>query len=88
MKRIIVLMLAMVLLVSTVVIAAPIDSNAFQQHISQYDYTVIATAGPMDEAVLKDMNSRGWNFLTVMKHKKKHFWYFIKPTEMWLNQQQ
>lgn len=87
MRKVVVLALAMVLLVSTFAIAAPIDIDEITRYNPKYEYTIIVTDRPMAEAVLANMDSQGWSFLTVVKHKRKHFWYFFKPIDVWLNPQ-
>lgn len=87
-KLLMVSMLVMVMVaISIPCVAAPVDRDQYQQHLDQNEYTVVVTAGPIDEVVLKNMDSQGWTFLTVVKYKKKHYWYFVKPAELWLNQQ-
>jgi len=63
----------------------PVDG--IQSHLSDYEYTSIVTDKPIHENVLKEMNINGWMFVSSVKHKRHYYWYFVRPTQLFLNQQ-
>jgi len=83
MKKVVLLVLAMVLLVSTFAIAAPIDIGD-TWHIEKNEYTVLVTDVPIETHLLLKMESKLWVFVTVVKHEGNFHWYFTRPIQQWL----
>jgi len=78
------LVLAMVLLVSTFAIAAPIDISDDVWQKTKNEYTVLITDVPIETQLLLKMEAMKWVFVTVVKHEGNFHWYFTRPIQMWL----
>lgn len=89
MKKVVMLVLAMVLLVSTFAIAdvgylgPPIDIDDVYQ-MEENEYTVLVTDVPIVTDVLLKMEYKKWKFVTVVKHDNMFHWYFTRPIQLWL----